>query len=602
MTLSPRDRTLTLTGILLALFLGALDQTIVSTALPRIVEDLNGLDRYSWVATIYLLASTVLVPIYGKLADMMSRKAIELWAVSLFLIGSALCGLAGEFGRLPVLSDGMSQLILFRAIQGLGGAGLFAMAFIVIADLFPPAERGRYQGLVGAVFGIASVLGPIVGGFLTDYGGHLIPGIAGWRWVFYVNVPFGALALWFLLTKMPALKPQGEPERFDARSALLLIVGLVPLILALQLDKAAHPWASLTTLALFGISAVALALFVFSSLRSDNPILELSLFKNRIFTTANIALFFLEAAFLCIVIFLPLFMVNVLGVSATQAGASLIPLSLGVVFGSIVSGQLVSRFGHYKGLMLAGGVVLLVGTLLLSSMSVNVSYWQVTLYMVLCGLGLGPAMPLYTLAIQNAVEDDKIGQATSANQFFRQIGGTVGAALLGTVLATTLAGAIATESVQRSNATPTTNNRTTESMGQGGVADIESGIRAGVAGRYALIERVVRSADRDALAQLRRDPQISQAFKNRLEGASALARLSKTAQDTMLEVLHTQLDAQADKTVTQTARTVKITFTIALTRVFLYSAFFVAAGLLMTLLIPELKLHTMHGAAPLAAD
>ena len=204
--LSPRDRTLTLFAVLLALFLGALDQTIVATALPRIVQDLGGVTRYAWVATAYLLASTAMVPIYGKLADITSRRTIELWAIGLFLIGSALCGLAGEFGPLPVLGDGMTQLIVFRALQGLGGAGLFAMAFIVIADLFPPAERGKYQGFVGAAFGIASVLGPVLGGLLTDHADGWIPGVAGWRWVFYVNVPFGAVALWFVLRRMPPLR------------------------------------------------------------------------------------------------------------------------------------------------------------------------------------------------------------------------------------------------------------------------------------------------------------------------------------------------------------------------------------------------------------
>ncbi len=602
MTLSPRDRTLTFIGILLALFLGALDQTIVSTALPRIVEDLNGLDRYAWVATAYLLASTVLVPIYGKLADMVSRKAIELWAIGLFLVGSALCGLAGEFGTLPVLGDGMSQLIIFRAVQGLGGAGLFAMAFIIIADLFPPNVRGKYQGFVGAVFGVSSVLGPLIGGFLTDYGGSLVPGIAGWRWVFYVNIPLGAVALWFILTKMPALKPQGEPGRLDYLSAFFLLVGLVPLILALQLDKASYPWTSPTMLAMFGVSAVSLILFVVRSLRSQNPILDLSLFENRVFTTANIALFFMGAAFLCITIFLPLFMVNVIGVSATQAGASLIPLSLGVVFGSIVSGQLVSRFGHYKRLMLAGGVVLLIGTFLLSSMSPDIPYWQVTLYMVVCGLGLGPAMPLYTLAIQNAVEGSKLGQATSASQFFRQIGGTVGAALMGTVLATTLAGAFTNVTAQESTGVPAANVSTTEGVGQGGVAEIESGVRSGFAEQYALIERVVRSGDQGALSQLQRNPQIPQAFKVRLQGASALSQAPRAAQDRVLGAIRTQLDAQADEAVAETTRTVKVAFTDAVTRIYLYATFIVAAGLLATLLIPELKLRTTNAPAPQAAD
>jgi EmrB/QacA subfamily drug resistance transporter len=589
MNLSTRDRSLTLIGILLALFLGALDQTIVATALPTIVEDLNGLNRYVWVATTYLLASTVLVPIYGKLADMVSRKATQVWAVGLFLLGSALCGLAGEFGRLPVLGDGMNQLIIFRAVQGLGGAGLFAMAFIVIADLFPPNLRGRYQGLVGAVFGIASVMGPIIGGFLTDHGGSLIPGIAGWRWVFYVNLPFGALALWFILTKMPAPKPQGQSGRLEFLSAVLLLVGLVAFILALQLDKAIYPWTSPTTLVLFGVSALALMLFVMRSLQAQHPILDLSLFANRVFTTSNIALFFMEAAFLCIIIFLPLFMVNVLGVSATQAGASLIPLSLGVMFGSVVSGQLVSRFGHYKHLMLAGGAVLLVGTFLLSSMSADTNYWQVTLYMVVCGLGLGPAMPLYTLAIQNAVEGSKLGQATSANQFFRQIGGTVGAALMGSVLATMLAGGL-------------TNVSATEGIRQGGIAQIESGIRADFDKQYTLIERVVRGDDQAALMTLKRNPQIPKALKLRLEGASALSRSSKAAQGRVLESIQKQLEAQTDGVVAQTTRTVKVAFTDALTRVYLYTTLMVAAGLLATLLIPELQLRTTNVSALQAAD
>ncbi|UOQ71332.1 MFS transporter [Hymenobacter cellulosilyticus] len=205
--LTQRSKMLTLAGVLLALFLSSLDQTIVSTALPRIVADLHGFDRFAWVATAYLVASTALVPVYGKLADMYSRRNIEVTAILIFLTGSALCGLAGEFGTLPLLGDGMSQLIIFRALQGLGGAGLLAMAFIIIADLFSPAERGKYQGFVGATFGTASVLGPFLGGLLTDHGSGLLPGIAGWRLVFYVNLPLGLLALWFILSRMPRLKP-----------------------------------------------------------------------------------------------------------------------------------------------------------------------------------------------------------------------------------------------------------------------------------------------------------------------------------------------------------------------------------------------------------
>ena len=420
--LSRRDRIYAFIGILLALFLGALDQTIVSTALPRIVESLQGLTRYAWVATAYLLASTAMVPIYGKLADIASRRTIELWAIVLFLGGSFLCGLAGEFGPLPLLGDGMSQLILARAVQGIGGAGLFAMAFIVIADLFPPRERGKYQGFVGATFGIASVLGPLVGGLLADHGDALIPGIAGWRWVFYVNLPFGAVALWFVMRRMPPLMPPSRGT-LDVPAALLLLVGLVPFVLALQLDRRAYPWTGPATLGLVALSAVGLALFVWRTRRAADPILDLNLFRERIFSASAVAVFCYGAAFIGLVVFLPLFLVNVVGVSATRAGVALIPLSMGVVFGSTVSGQLVSRFGRYKPFMVGGGLVLLLGMALLSRMTTATTFGEVTLFMVICGLGVGPSLPLFTLAVQNAVDVRLLGQATSLTQFFRQIGG-----------------------------------------------------------------------------------------------------------------------------------------------------------------------------------
>ena len=430
---------LTLAGILLAMFLGALDQTIVSTALPRIVADLHGLDRFTWVATAYLVASTALVPIYGKLADMYSRRTIEIVAVSVFLMGSGLCGLAGEFGPLPLLGDGMNQLVIFRTIQGLGGAGLFAMAFIIIADLFAPAERGRYQGFTGAVFGISSVLGPLLGGFLTDKGTGLIPGVAGWRLVFYVNLPVGLLALWFIIAQMPPLRPPTAPKSFDYLSAALLITGLGPLVIALQLNRTLYPWSGGFTLGLLASAAVALVLFVRRSLRHENPILNFGLFNNKVFRTANAALFLMGGAFLGIIIFEPLFMVNVLGESATRAGASLIPLSLGVVTGSMLAGQMVSRFGHYRRWMLSGLVLLLIGLSLLATMPPGVLYDQVLIYLAICGLGLGPTMPLYTLAVQNATVPALMGQATSASQFFRQIGGALTASALGAVLSFTLA-------------------------------------------------------------------------------------------------------------------------------------------------------------------
>ncbi len=347
--------------------------------------------------------------------------------------------MGGKIEKLPLLGDGMNQLIIFRAIQGLGGAGLFAMAFIIIADLFPPAERGRYSGYTGAVFGTSSVLGPVIGGFLTDKGTNLIPGVEGWRLVFYVNLPIGLAALWFITKYMPALKPATKPKKFDFFSALLLIVGLAQLVIALQLNKAIYGWASPTTLGLFAGATLLLTLFVIRSLRHENPILNFGLFKNENFRKGNMALFVLGGAFLGVIIFEPLFMVNVLGRTATQAGISLIPLSLGVVSASLLSGQMVSRFGHYKYWMLSGITILLTGLFLLYTMPVDVQYYQVLIYLAICGFGLGPTMPLYTLSIQNATEPRLMGQATSASQFFRQIGGAIAASVLGTVFTIILA-------------------------------------------------------------------------------------------------------------------------------------------------------------------
>ncbi len=443
MELSRRDKTLTLVCIVMALFLGALDQTIVATALPSIVDDLGGVSRYAWVATAYVLASTVLVPVYGKLADIVSRRRIELFAVVTFLLGSFLCGAAGQFGPLPLLGDGMTQLIVFRALQGVGGAGLFAMAFIVIADLYPPRERGKYQGFIGAAFAIASVLGPWLGGLLTDHAGGILPGVAGWRWVFYVNLPVGAVALWFIVTRMPPLRPRTRGQRLDLVSVALLMLTLVPLVLGLQFDRTQHPWDGALTLGTLGLAVVAGAAFVWRSLTSPSPVLQLRLFRNRVFATANGAGFLLGATFLSLLVFLPLYLVNVLGVSATEAGLALIPLSLGVSAGAIGAGQLASRLGRYKPIMLVAIAVLLLAAALLTTLDADTTYGRVVWLMVLAGLGIGPGFPLYTVAIQNAVDAGFVGQATSAAQFFRQIGGAVGTALMGAVLATTLSAAFA---------------------------------------------------------------------------------------------------------------------------------------------------------------
>ena len=555
---SDRDRMVVYLAILMALFLAALDQTIVATALPRMVEDLGGIDRYAWVATAYLLASTALALVYGKLADTYPRKHVTLGAIGLFLGGSVLCGLSGELGELPLLGDGMTQLIFFRGVQGAGGGGLFAMTFIVIADLFTPAERGKYQGYVGAVFGLASVLGPLIGGLLTDHAGGLVPGIEGWRWVFYVNLPLGGLALWFILRRMPRLHPPGERRRPDLFSGALLLAGLTPLILSLQLDKRRFPWLpgvgggptegldAWATAGLFVTGCAVLGAFAHRSRRSPSPILDFRLFHNEVFRTGTLATFFFGAAFMSVTIFLPLFLVNVLGVSATRAGAALIPFSLGIVFSATLSGQAVAAIG-YRRQIFGGALVFLVAAVLLATMGADVPYGHVTAYMVIAGLGVGPSMPLFTLAIQNAVDVRFVGQATSASQFFRQTGATVGAALMGTVLGTTLGVAFA--AVELPTELSGTAGVTAEQFVSTGGAELPDRIRA--------------------------------AF----EEAAGEAPTEERAQ---------ALLSEGEEVATRTAAQVRNAFSAATSRIYWLTAGIMVVAALLSLRIPEIPLRTTH--------
>lgn len=436
--LTGQKRWLSFLGIILAMFLGALDQTIISAALPRVVADLNGLDRYSWVITAYLMTSTALVPIYGKLADMYSRRTLEITAITLFLTASGLCGLAGQFGPLPVIGDGMQQLILFRGLQGIGGAGLFALALIIVADLFDAKTRSKYQGYLGAVFGIASVVGPLLGGFLTDQGTGLLPGVAGWRLIFYVNMPVGVVALWLVSRYMPALRPTSAAASFDIPSALLLVSGISLLVVLLQDGRNLSGSQSIYGITLAGGAVITLGIFIWRSLHHPNPVLAFHLFRNGTFRAATSALFLIGGAFMSVIVFEPLFMIHVLGESATRAGVSLMPLSLGIVIGSVSSGYLVARFGNYQYWLLGSLLLLGLGIWQLYTMPPTVNYYQVLSYIALCGVGFGPTSSLYTLAVQNAVDAPVLGQATSATQFFRQMGGTIGTAVLGALLTASL--------------------------------------------------------------------------------------------------------------------------------------------------------------------
>jgi EmrB/QacA subfamily drug resistance transporter len=589
MTFSARDRNLTYLGILMALFLAALDQTIVSTALPKIVEDLHGLDRYDWVATAYLLASTVLLPLYGRLADLYNRKSIELWAIGIFLTGSFLCGVAGEFGPLPLLGDGMMQLIVFRALQGAGGGGLFSMTFIIIADLFPPAERGKYQGFIGAVWGIASLLGPFIGGLLTDYGSALMPGIEGWRWVFYVNLPFGALALWFILTRMPSLPRRHTTARLDGVAAILLILGLLPLVLAVRMDKQAYAWHSPVTLGLLAAAGIGLALFVLRSLHATSPILDFRLFQNRVFSTANLALFFLGGTFLSLIVFLPLFLVQVQGVSAVMAGVSLIPMTLSVVAGSVASGQLVSRYGHYRRLLLGGAVVLIAGLWLLSTLTQDTPYGMLVLYMALCGLGLGPSMPLYTLAIQNAVDYARVGQATSASQFFRQIGAVIGMALMGTVFALTLAQTFDEQAAVLEGLDPRALVAlVNEGQAGGSQRQLNQLIHQRLSRTYNQVLTASLSGQTARMDSLLATVPLPDSTRQRLRQATVARDM--VALRTALVQVRQQITAQARPLQTRIEAVLQTAFTRGITHIYRWVLGFALVATAFTLLVPELSL------------
>jgi EmrB/QacA subfamily drug resistance transporter len=438
-TFTDTERRLTLAGLMIVFLLSALDQTVVSTAMPRIIAELNGLTLYSWVTTAYLLTSTVMVPIWGKLGDIYGRKPVLLAGIGIFLAGSWLSGLSGEFGDVLGMS-GMVQLIVFRALQGIGGGALFTTAFAIIADLYPPRERGKFAGIFGSVFGLASVLGPLIGGYFTDHGtvqigSHLI---AGWRWVFYVNLPLSLLSLFMILVKMPPLEHR-RSGAVDYIGAILLVAAFVPLLLALSQGGHDFAWNSPQSIGLFVFAAVALALFLYAQTKVSNPLLPLRLFANKVFATANLAGFLISMAFLGVVTFLPLYMQLGLGVDATTSGLAILPLMGGLIVASTGAGQLVSKTGRYKPLMIGGAVLLLIGIGLLTRVTAHTTLPDLCWRMAIVGLGLGPGQSLFNLATQNAVDVRDIGVATSSNQFFRQIGSTIGVAVFGALLTHRLA-------------------------------------------------------------------------------------------------------------------------------------------------------------------
>ena len=414
-----RARTEILIGILLALFLSALDQTIVGTAMPRILTDLHGIDLYTWVVTIYLLTSTITGPIYGKLSDQFGRKNLLLFGVVVFLIGSALSG----------LSQDMIQLIIFRGIQGLGAGSIFPIALAVIGDLFTPRERGRYQGLFGAVFGISALIGPALGGFLTDN--------ISWHWVFYVNIPIGAVALFIIWRLLPPLHTAGVTRKVDYMGVAVFTAALVPILIGLT-NAQQHDWTDPLVGGLILLGLALGGLFLLIETRAAEPIVPLQLFRNRTYAISIVATFLASFGFFGAVLFLPLWYQVVNGSTATESGYQLLPLLGGLIISSIASGQIVSRSGRYKWLTVGALVVLSIGLLLLTNLRAETPPPMLWLWQFITGLGVGPTFAVFTIIVQNAVPWNQLGVATSNLTFFRQIGGTVGLSLAWTIFGSTL--------------------------------------------------------------------------------------------------------------------------------------------------------------------
>jgi len=415
----PRQVRLTFGALMLVLLLAALDQTIVATALPTIVGDLGSVSKLSWVVTAYLLASTVVGPLYGKLGDLYGRKIVLQVAIVIFLVGSALCG----------ISQSMTQLIVFRALQGLGGGGLLVVTIAAVGDIIAPRDRGRYQGYFGAVFGVATVVGPLLGGFFVDS--------LSWRWIFYINLPIGLVALGVLATVFQA---HGDriSRQIDYLGAVLLAGGLSAIVLFTTLGGTTYPWGSIL-IVLLVVGAVLLAGFAVAEARAAEPILPLAIFGNRVVRVTSAIGFIVGVAMFGSVTYLPLYLQNVKGHSPTVSGLLITPLVAGLLVASITSGNLISRFGRYRPFPIAGTALMTAGLLLLSRLQVDTSSWVAAAYMLVVGLGVGSVMQVLVLAAQNAVDYRYLGVVTSGSALFRQIGGSVGVSVFGAIFANQLA-------------------------------------------------------------------------------------------------------------------------------------------------------------------
>jgi EmrB/QacA subfamily drug resistance transporter len=402
-------------GLMVTLLLAALDQTIVATALPRIVSDLGGITQYSWVFTAYMLTSTVTVPLYGKLGDVYGRKNLFLFAIVVFLLGSALCGAATD----------MTQLVLFRAVQGIGAGGLFPLSLAVIGNIVPPRDRGRWQGLIGAVFAASSILGPAVGGFIVDN--------ASWRWVFLVNLPVGGIALAVISITMPRRAPQ-TAHPIDWLGAGVLAAGVGSLLLGLVWGGKDYPWTSVHVISALVLAAAFLTVFGIVERRAAEPILPFDILRNPIVAGSIGCMALVGMAMFGTISYVPLFVQGVIGTSATSSGVVLTPLMLGAVTTSLLTGQLISRTGRYRWNVVFGPLVLAIGMYLLSRMNVHTTNGEAARDMVIAGIGIGSMMQVFVISVQNAVSRAHIGSATALTQFSRQMGATIGVTVIGAIV------------------------------------------------------------------------------------------------------------------------------------------------------------------------
>jgi EmrB/QacA subfamily drug resistance transporter len=423
-TLSRRRIVFVLVSIMLGMLLSALDQTVVGTAMPRVIADLNGLQHYAWVATAYLLASAVSMPIWGKLSDAYGRKRFFMAGMVLFVVGSVLCG----------QSQSMIELIAFRALQGLGAGAMLPIVQAILGDIFPPAQRAKWAGIIMSVFGFATIVGPLLGGWITDN--------IGWRWTFYVNVPVGIVALAFAAWALPG-HVQLRKHSIDWLGTTFLVFAAVPLLLAFSWAGSEYAWSSPVIIALFVFSVAMWAIFYLREMRAEEPILNPRLFQNRIFSVSTVASAIQSAAMFGAIMFLPLFVQGVMGKTATNSGTILMPMMLAAIVSSVGAGQLLARTGRYKAVVIAGFVAVSVGAFLLSRMTVNTTSARLVGYMIIMGLGLGIAMSTFTVIVQNQYPTHRLGEVSAGLQFFRSIGSTVGLAVFGTILTSRFAVSLA---------------------------------------------------------------------------------------------------------------------------------------------------------------